>query len=748
MTNIEAEFGAAMAVYDLAPAEIIADGKRRRFDAADDKKGNKSAWYILHGDGVPAGAFGNWKTDLSEKWCGKSDQKMTPIENAEYRTRIDKARQEAELTRLQLEAEAATACVRILAGAHDATDDNPYCVRKGIKPYGLKEDKDKRTLIVPIRDAGGAVTSLQFIAKDGTKRFKSHGKVKGCYYSFGGKPVDTLLVCEGFATGASLFAALGHPVAVAFNAGNLEAVALALRGKLPGVQIILCADNDRFNTVGNVGVEKAKAAARAVGGWLAVPEFESDEGNPTDFNDLAQRQGDEALVEALSKAVYFELPAHQPAQPPSMRPTAPPESRVVKIRCGNDIKPLPITWLWPGWLPAGKLTILAGAAGTGKTTLALALAAVLTSGGRWPDGSPCHRKGNVLVWSSEDVADDTLVPRLIASGADLNRCHFIEGIVHNGESVPFDPSQDIPELHRAVDRIGGVSLLIIDPIVSAVAGDMHRANDVRRSLQAVVDFAEAHSCAVIGITHFAKGGAGKSPQDRVIGSQAFGALARMVLVTAKEEDSSRRVLARAKSNIAPDDGGVSYGLAMVTIDGGIEATHAVWEGTIEGTAREILGEVEHDENGDGGGKADAEQFLSDLLVDGPISTKQVKADAAGAGYSWRTIERAKRDLGIEAVKVGMKEGWQWFLPKTAKNSEDRHTNNVTVFGKNGGLRGGLRETTDQQPDPEDPFGTTKLLRGNPQETQESTEIECVSCVSCPDSCDTTTDQESTVEVSI
>lgn len=343
------------------------------------------------------------------------------------------------------------------------------------------------------------------------------------------------------------------------------------------------------------------------------------------------------------------------------------DARVVMIRCGADIKPQPIDWLWPGWLPAGKLTILAGSAGTGKTTLALGLSAVITTGGRWPDGSICNRIGNVLIWSSEDVADDTLVPRLIASGADMARCHFIEGIAKNGETLSFDPSQDIPELHRAVCRIGGVSLLLIDPIVSAVAGDMHRANDVRRSLQAVVDFAEAHGCGVIGITHFAKGGAGKAPQDRVIGSQAFGALARMVLVTAKEEGCNRRVMARAKSNIAPDDGGVAYSLDLVTIAGGIEATHAVWEGIIEGTAREILGDVEHDESGgDGGERLDAEQFLCSLLADGPVSTKQVKADAAGAGYAWRTIERVKRDLGIEAAKAGMKDGWQWMLPKTAK----------------------------------------------------------------------------------
>lgn len=337
-------------------------------------------------------------------------------------------------------------------------------------------------------------------------------------------------------------------------------------------------------------------------------------------------------------------------------------ARVVKIRCGADIRPLPITWLWPGWVPAGKLTILAGAAGTGKTTLALALAAVITAGGRWPDGSECQERGNVLIWSSEDVADDTLVPRLIAAGAELGRCHFIDGIAQDGESVPFDPSQDIPDLHRAAEAIGGVRLLLIDPIVSAVAGDMHRANDVRRSLQAVVDFADAHGCAVIGITHFAKGGAGKAPQDRVIGSQAFGALARMVLVTAKEEGGNRRVMARAKSNIAPDDGGIAYSLQLVSIAGGIETTRAAWDGVIEGTAREILGDVEHDETDDGGDRQDAEQFLRDLLADGPLATRQIKADADGAGYAWATIRRAQKALGIVATKGGMKEGWAWALP--------------------------------------------------------------------------------------
>lgn len=356
--------------------------------------------------------------------------------------------------------------------------------------------------------------------------------------------------------------------------------------------------------------------------------------------------------------------------------------RVVNIRCGAEIKPLAITWLWNGWLPAGKLTILAGSAGTGKTTLAMALAASLTSGAHWPDNSVSKNLGNVLIWSSEDNPDDTLVPRLIASGADMKRCHFIDGITENGEKQPFDPALDIYELHKAVLKIGGVSLLIVDPIVSAVAGDMHRANDVRRSLQSLVDFAGVHGCAVLGITHFSKGGAGKSPQDRVIGSQAFGALARMVLVAAKEEGSNRRVLARAKSNIAPDDGGISYSLEVTEIPGGIIATHVIWEGVIEGTAREILGDVEHDD-GDGSTQDDLEHMLIDTLkaAGGSMTSKALQAEVRDAGHSWDSAKRIKKSLGIFAKKDGMNGPWIWILlnqlsPREREGSEECTQNTV------------------------------------------------------------------------
>lgn len=287
-----------MSAFGLNPEEIIADGVRHRFDADDDKRGKKSAWYILHEDGIPAGAFGNWKTGESEKWCSRSDNALSPIERAEYVTRIDKAKQAAEFTRLELAVAAAVKSQTIWDNALPASDDNPYCQHKGIKPYGLKEFKDKRTLIIPVHDGNGVISTLQFIDADGGKRFKSGGTKAGRYYSFGGEPVNTLLICEGMATAASLHAVTGYPVAVAFDAGNLEPVAKILRAKLPLIQIIMCADNDRFKESENIGLIKATKAAQTVAGVLAVPVFHADDMNGTDFNDLHQREGS-AAVQAI-----------------------------------------------------------------------------------------------------------------------------------------------------------------------------------------------------------------------------------------------------------------------------------------------------------------------------------------------------------------------------------------------------------------------------------------------------------------
>ncbi|AFL87463.1 bifunctional DNA primase/polymerase famiily protein [Terriglobus roseus DSM 18391] len=340
--------------------------------------------------------------------------------------------------------------------------------------------------------------------------------------------------------------------------------------------------------------------------------------------------------------------------------------RAVSLLQGSQIVEEPISWLWEGYLPKGKLTLLAGAGGTGKSTLAFNMAATITNGTQWPDGTLCPQTGNVLIWSSEDDPADTIKPRLMAVNADQTRYGIIAGTIdENGERDAFDPARDMESLREAVTQIGGIKLLIIDPIVTAVTGDMHKANDVRRSLQAIVDFASEMDCAVLGITHFAKGTAGKNSAERVIGSQAFAALARMVLVAAREEDSERRVFTRAKSNNSVDTGGFSYTIEALMLHSNIVATRVVWGEALEGSSRSILADVE-DEKKDEDEKSQlsrAQQFLLDSMRHGPVPSKELMEHARELhGISAKTCRRAKDALGITAHKASMTGGWLWQLP--------------------------------------------------------------------------------------
>lgn len=336
---------------------------------------------------------------------------------------------------------------------------------------------------------------------------------------------------------------------------------------------------------------------------------------------------------------------------------------------GSDLKPEPVRWLWPYWLALGKLHILAGAPGQGKTTIALAFAATVTTGGHWPDGSRCD-PGNVLIWSGEDDPADTLLPRLLAAGADRSRCYFVSGTRIDGEVQPFDPARDMAALEVRAHRIGGVKLLIVDPVVSAVAGDSHKNTEVRRALQPLVDLSSRLDAATVGISHFSKGAAGSDPASRVVGSIAFTAVARVVLVAAKvkgEEGEDRRILARGKSNIGPDDGGFEYSIEQAEPISGIHASFVAWGKSVAGTARELLAEPEVDQ-ADGGSTssalAEAEEFLVQLLKDGPAPTKHVEAEAKAAGIAWRTVRRASDALGIKKRKL--QDAWYWDRPNLSR----------------------------------------------------------------------------------
>lgn len=360
---------------------------------------------------------------------------------------------------------------------------------------------------------------------------------------------------------------------------------------------------------------------------------------------------------------YGKQPRGVSAPEAEFEAVAKPATRGLQLVCAADVKAEPIDWLWPGWLARGKLHIIAGRAGTGKTTIALSWAATISAGGFFPNRHRA-RGGSVLVWSGEDSANDTLVPRLMAAGADCLRVHLVGPVKEKDVHRSFDPAQDVPLLAAAIAGLDTPPvLLIVDPIVMGVTGDSHKNAEVRRGLFPLVTLAERFGIALIGVTHFSKGTAGRDPLERVTGSLAFGAMARLVFGTAKDDAGDGYLLARVKSNIGPDGGGFAYELAPAEPQPGISTSRVVWGEPLDGNARALLAQTD-------GGQAtaaprgDAIEWLRDLLAAGPMPVGTIKEEAAAAGFAWRTIQRAKTEAGIRAEKSGFADGvWMWRLPE-------------------------------------------------------------------------------------
>ncbi|MBU8976397.1 AAA family ATPase [Lysobacter sp. MMG2] len=340
----------------------------------------------------------------------------------------------------------------------------------------------------------------------------------------------------------------------------------------------------------------------------------------------------------------------------------------VILRRGSDVQPVAVDWLWPGWLAAGKLHLIGGAPGTGKTTIATALAATVTVGGRWPDGSRAEA-GSVVIWSGEDDHADTLNPRLRAAGANMSRVHVVEGVTEAGKRYPFDPAQDLDSLREALQTIPDVRLIVVDPVVSAVAGDSHKNAEVRRGLQPLVDLAAELRCALLGVTHFSKGTAGRDPVERITGSLAFAALARVVMVTAKQEADGdrpeRRVILRAKSNIGPDGGGFFYDLQQGELDGfpGISVSQVLWAEYVTGSARELLAEAEAVDS-ERSATDEATDWLRHTLESGAMPAGEVLKLAKLSGISDKALRTARERIGIKPKRSGFGPGSSvaWAMP--------------------------------------------------------------------------------------
>lgn len=348
-----------------------------------------------------------------------------------------------------------------------------------------------------------------------------------------------------------------------------------------------------------------------------------------------------------------------------------PKVTVNTIR-GDQVKIQAINWAWDGYLARGKMHLIAGAPEAGKTNCLVSFGATMSrEGARWPDGTLCTCTGNVLIWSGEDGIEDTLAPRFVAAGADMSRIHFVTEARENGKPIAFDPSKHVDALVARAKAIGDVVLILVDPIISAIAGDSHKAAETRRGLQPLVDCAEELEAVLVGVTHFSKGTSGRSPLERLVGSQAFGAVARVVFAAAKndgDDEGPERIFVRAKSNIGPSGGGFGYSLRVACLpleNGRARVSHVQWGDALEGTASALLAKAETKNTNEADRALDvAKTVIRALLADGPMNAKEAYRELEAAGVSERTAKRAKKDLGVIAARTGFGPNsvFVWSLP--------------------------------------------------------------------------------------
>jgi len=374
------------------------------------------------------------------------------------------------------------------------------------------------------------------------------------------------------------------------------------------------------------------------------------------------------------------------------------------VRRLADVEPEQVRWLWPDRIPLGKLTLFAGDPGLGKSFVSLDIASRATVGGTWPDGALGNAATDVVLLNAEDDAADTIRPRLDRHGADVRRVHVIDAIrdvAEDGQDVSLrwtDLSRDLRHVEAVVERVGA-RVLIVDPI-SAYMGDRtdsHRNSDVRTVLGPLAEMAGRTGVAVVAITHFSKGQSSNA-MYRSIGSIAFVAAARMAWgFGPHKDDDTKSVMLCLKCNLCAKPSGLAYRI----VDGLVE-----WDANpVDMDANDLLRDRNPE---DRSALSEASDFLTKSLADGPIEAKAVKSQAKVVGIAWRTVYRARRNLGIKAFRKGFGDAgsWFWSMPNThrAPNSKECHNGAQCVSEKKIGVDGALWPPMDDDKPPADTLG--------------------------------------------
>lgn len=338
------------------------------------------------------------------------------------------------------------------------------------------------------------------------------------------------------------------------------------------------------------------------------------------------------------------------------------DTPIIVTRRMSDVDPEPIQWLWPGRIALGKVTLLAGDPGLGKSMITCAMAAHVTTGTPWPvDRSECIQ-GDVIMVSAEDDPNDTLRPRLDAAGADVNKVQLLDMVREPDrgrllKDRSFNLAKDVNALEKLLSQTPNCRLITIDPISAYLGGtDSHNNADIRALLAPLAAMASRQRVAIFVVTHLNKS-VQANALYRATGSLAFVAAARAVYSVVKcPDDSDRRLLLPLKNNLGDDRTGYAYRITTADNDAPVLG----WEDeAVEMTIEELAGAVTDRQPRP---RDEIKTWLKNLLAPGPVTVETIKKAAEEHGHAWRTISRAKKDLGIHSRKQQFSGRWEWVLP--------------------------------------------------------------------------------------
>ncbi len=405
----------------------------------------------------------------------------------------------------------------------------------------------------------------------------------------------------------------------------------------------------------------------------------------------ARGQAGTAQSEAEVARIIAALPATLKAAKAARAPDAP-----VLVSLA-DVRPEGVKWLWPGRVALGKITLLAGDPGLGKSFVTLDMAARVSTGAAWPDGAEAGPPGGAVLLSAEDDVADTIRPRLDAAAADVARVVALQAVrapdpeTGGTRELPFTLSADLPALEEAVEKTPSCRLVVIDPISAYLGGgahfDSHRNSDVRAVLAPLAALAARRGVAVVVVTHLRKG---EGPaMYRAMGSLAFVAAARAAWAVARDRDDPagrRRLFLPVKNNLSLEQTGLAFELRPAG-----DVAVVTWEaGAVEVSADEALGPPPRRAPGPKAERRDeAAEWLRAALAGGPRLVAELAEEAREAmGFSAPTLRRARKVLGVMAFRQMVPGAWFWRLPTGAQGAQvppkHEHLEHLEHLGKNTG----------------------------------------------------------------